>query len=247
MWDALHLAVEDGAVVHPRVEDSADGAPKLLHRVGGELTTGALLDIVLEEDDEALQLVGVHLIVETDAALSLYFLNDSLEGIDIFLVDGLHAEDHVAVHLHEAAVAVVGEALVAGLGSQSLDDLIVETEVEDGVHHTRHRGTRTGAHADQKRILGIAKLQSHELLDVFHAIDNVVLEQSDHVGLALLKVFVADICGDGESRWHRHTDQIHLGQVGTFATKKVAHVGTAFSLTVSKEINSLLARFFTHS
>ena len=247
LWDALHLAVEDGAVIHPRVEDSADGAPELLHRVGGELAPGALLDIVLEEDDEALQLVGVHLIVETDAALRLYFLNDSLERIDVFFVDRLHAEDHVAVHLYEAAVAVIGKALVARLGSQALDDLIVETKVEDGVHHTRHGGTGTGANADKKRILGIAELQSHELLDVFHAFNNVVLEQSDNVGLALLKIFVANISGDRESRWHGHADQIHLGQVGTFAAKEVAHVGTALSLTVSKEINSLLARFFTHS
>ena len=82
---------------------------------------------------------------------------------------------------------------------------------------------------------------------MFHAFNNVVLEQSDNVGLALLKIFVANISGDRESRWHGHADQIHLGQVGTFAAKEVAHVGTALSLAVSKEINSLLARFFTHS
>ena len=44
-----------------------------------------------------------------------FSLDDDLEGVDVVLVDGLEAEDDVAVHLDEAAVGVVDEARVAGL------------------------------------------------------------------------------------------------------------------------------------
>ena len=45
----------------------------------------------------------------------LQLLQDLLERVDLVLDLRLEAEDDVAVHLHEAAVAVPGEALVAGL------------------------------------------------------------------------------------------------------------------------------------
>lgn len=44
-------------------------------------------------------------------------------------VAGLNAHDDVAVHLDEAAVAVVSEAFVVGFLGKSFDGLVVETEV----------------------------------------------------------------------------------------------------------------------
>ena len=76
------------------------------------------------------------------------------------------AQHHVAVHGDEAAVAVVGEAFVAGLARDRLGGFVVEAEVEDRVHHARHRGAAAGAHGDEQRVFRIAELAADGGADV---------------------------------------------------------------------------------
>ena len=57
-----------------------------------------------------------------------------------------------------AAVAVVGEAGVAGLLGQALDGGVGQAEVEDGVHHAGHRQRGAGADGDQQRVGRVAEL-----------------------------------------------------------------------------------------
>ena len=90
------------------------------------------------------------------------------------LVLRLEAEDDVAVHLHEAAIAVPGEAFVAGLVDQAAQGRFVEADVEDRVHHAGHarRGRRSGRRraADSWRSPNLAPMTSsvlrHGLLDL---------------------------------------------------------------------------------
>ena len=89
-----------------------------------------------------------------------------LERVDLVLALRLEAEHDVAVHLHEAAVAVPGEALVAGLLDQALTVVVVQADVEDGVHHAGHRDAGAGAAGDEQRVLGVAELAAHDLLDL---------------------------------------------------------------------------------
>ena len=70
------------------------------------------------------------------------------------------------VHLDEAAVAVVGEAGIAGLGGEALDRFVVEPEVEDGLEHARHRAGRARTDGYEERILGIAELLADGLLEL---------------------------------------------------------------------------------
>ena len=71
-----------------------------------------------------------------------------------------------AVHLDEPAVAVVREAVVAGLRGQSFDALVVEPEVENRIHHAGHRELGARTHGDQQRVRWIAQLLLHRLLDL---------------------------------------------------------------------------------
>ena len=67
----------------------------------------------------------------------------------------------LAEHLDQPAVGVPGEPLVAGLLGQALHRLVVEADVEDGLHHAGHRELRAGAHRDQQRVVGVAELLAH--------------------------------------------------------------------------------------
>ena len=66
----------------------------------------------------------------------------------IFTFTLLYAEYNVAIHLDKAAVAIPGEAFVAGSLDEGDDRLIVETKIENRIHHTGHgiAGTRANRH-----------------------------------------------------------------------------------------------------
>ena len=131
-------------------------------------------DGFFEEFNEAFEVVGVEFVVELHAFFLFHFLYDFFEGVDFFFACGLEFQHDVAVHLHEAAVAVVGEAGVTRFACQAFYHFVVEAEVEDGVHHTGHRGAGTATHAHEQGIGGIAELLVGELFDVFDATFNIV-------------------------------------------------------------------------
>ena len=135
---AFHLAIEDGAFVHPAAEHSADGTPELFHRVAWEIFSGLLLDGFLEEFHQFLQRLYAQVLVELHILFLLNLLDDGLERIYVLFVHRFHAENNVAVHLNEAAVAVVHKMRVVGLCHHALRNFVVQAEVEDGVHHTGH-------------------------------------------------------------------------------------------------------------
>ena len=89
--------------------------------------------------------------VQLDAEVLLGDLEQILE------VEVIDAQHDIGVHLDEAAVAVVGEARVAGLGGEALDRHVVEAEVEHRVHHAGHGGPRAGTHRYQERVVRIAE------------------------------------------------------------------------------------------
>jgi hypothetical protein len=172
--------------------------------------------------------VGVH------GNAEILFL-DLQRLLEIVVTD---VEHDVGVHLDEAAVAIVGEALVAGRLGEAQHRLVVEAEVQNRVHHARHRGTGTRAHRDQERIGGIAELDADDLLDLDQRLLDLVL-QFGRIGLLVVVKVGADLGGDGEAGWHRQAEARHLGQVGTLATQQVAHVGAAFGLAIPETVDPL--------
>ena len=69
------------------------------------------------------------------------------EGVIEFL--SVDAEHDFAEELNEAAVSVISEAFIAGQPGKRFQGLFVETEVEYGVHHPRHRELCAGTHRDE--------------------------------------------------------------------------------------------------
>ena len=113
----------------------------------------------LEAPDELAQVVGVELDVQLDAPLGLQGGQLLLEELPV------HAGDDVPEHLQQAAVGVEGEALVPGRAREPLDRLVVEAEVEDRVHHPRHRDRRAGADGHEQRVFRVAEALPGRLLE----------------------------------------------------------------------------------
>src|SRR4029077_17034917 len=119
------------------VEDSSDSAAELLARVLREALPGAAL---------------IDLPRPLDGVLDA-------EALVRDVVDGL------AEHLDQPAIAVACELLVSRRARETLDGLVVEPDVEDRVHHPRHRARRPRADGNGQRILGVAEPLSGLLLE----------------------------------------------------------------------------------
>ena len=129
-------------------------------RVLREVALGVLLDDLLVFGNDFLQRLGVEVGIKLGFLLLLLAVEDFFE-----CVLG-NVEHHAAEHLDEPAIGVVGEArIVAALG-QAFDRLVIQAEVEDGVHHAGHGELRARAHGDQQRIVGGAEGLSLKLLEV---------------------------------------------------------------------------------
>ncbi len=134
----------------------------MLPRVGRE---------VIERLEAARQLpkcVGVEVGVQCDPALGL----DARDLV--FEARAGHAVNDVAEHLHEAAIAVPGKALVLRARGQALDGLVVETEVEHGLHHPGHRHARARAHGDQQGALPVAEPALRHVLELLEMLEDLV-------------------------------------------------------------------------
>ena len=236
--DVVQLAVQDGALVHPAAEYGADSAPELFPRIGREVLARVFLDRGLEAYDQFLQVVGRQLGIVLDFLLFLDRVDDLLERIDVLLALRLHVQHDVPVHLHETAVRVPCEARVAGFLGQSFDGLVVQSEVQDRVHHARHRRAGSRADRQKKRVAAAAKLHAHVLLDAFHGGLDLGLDHLDDLFLAVLIIFGADFGGDRKSRRNRYSHQVHFREVGSLSAEQLPHLSVTFRLLVAEGIDS---------
>ena len=67
---------------------------------------------------------------------------------------------------------------------------------------------------------------------------NIVLDDGYDGIFAFLVVFSTNFSGDGEAGRYGNTDEVHLSEVGTFSSKKIFHIGTAFCFAIAERINS---------
>jgi hypothetical protein len=215
--DVLPGAVGDGARAVPRVEHGLDRHAELSGRVLGERLAGLGQHHLLVPLHEVPQELGGDLGIVGHAGQSLGVLEQLVER------GGVDAEHDSAEHGHEPPVGVEGEALVVGLSGQALHRLVVEAEVQDGVHHPRHRELGAGPHAHQERVAGVARSAAHGLLDHAELGGDLVVEPvRPTIGL---EVRPTGVGRDGEARGHRQAEhRHHLGQARPLSPEQILEV-----------------------
>ena len=188
------------------------------------------LDRLLVALDDLLPVVGLQVRIDAEPVQVLVVVEDVLEHA---VVD---AEHDVGVHLDEAAVAVVGEALVARALGEALHRLVVEAEIEDRVHHAGHGGARPRAHRDEQRIALVAEFRARRLADLGQRRLDLRLELRRNLPPARI-VGVADLGRDREARRHGQPEARHLGEIGALAPEQRLHVGAAFRHARAEKID----------
>ena len=130
--DIVIAAVNICAGVIPASENRLDCADELLLGVAGEILADFVLILCLELSCQLLEVVSGELNILSDTASFLHAVDKLLE---VLLAD---FHDDIRIHLDETAVAVPCPTGIVGLCSHDIDDILVKTEVKDGVHHAGH-------------------------------------------------------------------------------------------------------------
>ncbi len=208
----MQPAIGDGALIHPAAEHGADGAPELGGRILREGLTDLALDHFLVAGDDRPPILGAEIRVEIGTGIELVVVEYFLEQM---MLDPQH---DLPVHLDEAAVGIIGEALVAAAPRQALDRLVVEAEIEHRVHHAGHRGAGARADRDQQRVLAVAEAGADDGFDLMQTGFDRCLEI---LGI-LLPVIVeigADLGRDGEAGRYGQAEIAHLGKIRALAAQ----------------------------
>jgi hypothetical protein len=168
----------------------------------------------LEGSDELLEVPRVQLDVLLHAARLLQLAQRMLETV------GFDSVDHLAVHLDQAPVRVVREARVPRRFAEAGDRLVVEAEVEDRVHHPRHRDGGTGADRDEERVVRVAEPLARLGLEPVEVLLDL-LREAVREPLAVLRVGATRVGRDRESRRDGHAELRHLREPDALASEQL--------------------------
>ena len=237
--DVVQFPVVDRTPGIPALEHRGDGPPELPHRIVGELAPGLLPNQLLERPDQRLDVLHR----EVDVALGPAVVPRGLE----LLLERLlgHVEDHRPVHLDEPAVGVPGEARVVALPRQPLHRDVVEPEVEDRLHHPRHRDRRAGAHRNEQRVLPVAEVLPRGGLQPLEGVLDLHPEALGE--LVTFEVVEAETAGDGEAGRDGDADVGHLGEARAFAAEDLLHGRGAVAAALSEEVDQRLGVGAAHA
>ena len=114
--------------------------------------------------------------------------------------------------------------------------LVIEAEIEDRIHHARHRHAGAGADRDQQGVFDLAEAGANRVLQCRHGgIDlGVEIDGIDPAGGVIGR---ADLGRDGKSGGYRQAECRHFGEICPLAAQQVFHIGAAFILAAAKAVN----------
>ena len=234
--DVVDAPVFLRARVVPRPEHGVAGHAQLREGVLGKgLPRPTLHDGLVTPDD-----LAERLLVEVGIEAGAPALLDRVELLFERVLGNF--EHDVAEHLDEAAVAVVGEPAVRRPCLQPLDGFVGQAEVQDRVHHPRHRELRAGPHADEQGVLAGTERRAGNLLERAQVGDHLQVHRLGEMSMPGV-VERAGFRGNREPWRHRQAGVGHLRQSRALAAQQVLHRAIAVGLALPEEVDVLALCF----
>ena len=241
--DFFHAPVSGCVRSPPGAEHSVARHGELLMSILGKRLAGLFLDQLFVVGDDGFQVGGGEVGIQFDLGFVLALVKDVVEfpHVDV--------ERHFSEHLDKAAIAIVCEARVSADLGQALDGLIVQAEVEDGVHHAGHGELRAGTNAEQQRIGAVAQPFAHLRFQVGQRLRDLLFDVFRD-GVLIVEIDIADFGGDGEARRDRYAGLAHFSEARAFAAEHIFHrsISIGFSAAEGENVfvhkSSLVPQFF---
>ena len=147
-----------------------------------------------------------------------HVFDDSFKRIHVFLVHRFHTQHHITVHLYKTAIRIPCKTGIPGLTGQSFHYLVIQPQIKNRIHHTRHRSTCSGTNGNQQRVLNIAELRLHQDFNILNCFFYFIFQESYDFILSQFIIFGTNVCCDSKSGRNRNPDKVHFCKIGTFAT-----------------------------
>ncbi len=228
--DVIDAAIGLGAIIVPTAENGIARLHKLVKRALRKVLARLLAHQLLVLDDDLFERVGNEFVVELHPLARLGRVEDRFE----FFLRNL--EHHVAEHLDQAAIGVVGKARIIAAPGKCFHSLIVQAEVQNRVHHARHRKLCAGTDRDQQRIFSGAELLPLHVLKVFERRMHLDVDLRTH-GAA--HVLATSLGLNGEAGRDRQPRVGHFGEPRALAAQHVFHAPIAVGLATAEEVDVL--------
>ena len=127
---------------------------------------------------------------------------------------------------------------------QRLDRFVVQAQIQNSIHHTRHRNARTRPHRNQQWVIHICEFFTHNRFNMCNTCMHLI-HQIRRICFVVVIVICTNVCCDCKPRWHRQTNQIHFGQICAFAPQQITHICAAFGGTIAERIYPFIAHGFS--
>ncbi len=211
------IAVIDGALAVPALEDRFGGQAQLVEGILGEFHFGMPVKNRFEFFHNTLEGFGRQLRVVFHLAPAAGLLQNIFEKVV------LNFHDDAAEHLNQPAVGIENKPFVAGQGDHALDCFVVQPDIQHRIHHTGHgefgaaaTGHQQGAGGVAERLAagGLHGRQGAQQL-IPHAVRKLVAGR---------EIGIAGLGGDGEARGNGNADAGHLGEIGALAPQQRPHI-----------------------
>ena len=128
-------------------------------------------------------------------------------------------QHYVTEHLNKTTVRIKSEPAVCRSGGHSFHRYIVQSKVQDGVHHARHRKDGAGTNGKKQGIRGVTEFFAGFLLDRRQPFLHLLF-QPVRKTIPDFIVLTAYFRRDGHAWRHRQTDAGHLRQTGSLAAEQ---------------------------
>ena len=138
-----------------------------------------------------------------------------------------NSQNHIAEHLYETTVAVQREPSASGQRGQSLDALIVQSQIQNGIHHTGHRDRGARAHRNKQRIFLAAKGLAGDMLQIL----NFFCDSGADIlrdGLIFLIIAATRLRRYGKAERNGQPDPAHFRKIRALAAEQLTHILRAF-------------------
>ena len=225
----VHAPVVPRAFVVPGTEDGVARHGELLQRRLREVFTRMLANNFLVVFDNLFQCFGIEIGIQLGAA-ALFLL---FKGIVELTLGNLQHD--IAKHVNEPPIRVVSKTRIVAASRQRLHAAVVQAQIEDGIHHSRHGSLRSGAYAHQQWVVAGAQLAPFHRLQTRQRFAHLAFNLWRQLA-AIAHIFAACFGLNGKARRHRKAGIGHLSQARAFTAQFGLHVFVAIGFPAAKEI-----------
>ena len=225
--DVVHAAIYVRTRVVPAAEHRFRRLDELYFRILREIHALILAVVVFEKLYYLFKIFRRKFGIGRIALFLLY-------RVEYALVDRLVLlHDDVREHLYETTVRVVCETRVMRFCRKPFHRFVVQSEVENGIHHARHGRSRSATDGHEQGVLFVAQLLAHLRFEIGEGVEYLLADILVYVP-SVLVILRARFRRDRKSRRNRKTEIGHFRKVRTLAAEKFAHLAVTFIKPVNE-------------